>query len=130
MTTMVLCLDAPATYRICVQGHLDDSGLDALEALTLIKDNRAGQAPQITLSGRFADQGALVQMPVDKVRPPHQCFPQCTPRQQYVEGNFVTRRADFVVGVPGCRRTADNVQIRQIATQVVGDDAYLHPLNQ
>jgi hypothetical protein len=74
MTYPLLRQDAPATYRIRVQGylpgqgyppgqgHLDDSGLQGLEGLTLTKDNRAGQAPQITLSGRFADQGALIRM--------------------------------------------------------------------
>lgn len=68
MTYPLLRLDAPALYRIRVQGYLpgqgnlDASGLYGLEGLTLTQDNRAGQAPQITLSDRFADQGALIRL--------------------------------------------------------------------
>lgn len=62
MTASVLRFNAPATYRIRAQGNLDASGLHGLEGLTLTKEIRAGQAPQITLSGRFADQGTLIRL--------------------------------------------------------------------
>ena len=60
MTYPNLRLDAPATYRIRVQGDLGDHGPNGLSELTLTQDTRPGQAPVITLSGRVSDQGALI----------------------------------------------------------------------
>jgi hypothetical protein len=60
MTYPILRLDAPATYRIRVQGELGDLGPNGLEGLTLTRDTRPGQAPVVTLSGRVKDQGTLI----------------------------------------------------------------------
>ena len=60
MTYPILRLDAPATYRIRVQGNLDDHSPSGLEGLTLAQDTPPGQAPVIALSGRVKDQGALI----------------------------------------------------------------------
>jgi hypothetical protein len=60
ITDLILRLDAPATYRIRVQGELSYRGPNRLEGLTRTQDAHPGQAPVITLSGRVKDQGALI----------------------------------------------------------------------
>jgi hypothetical protein len=60
VTHPILRLDAPARYRIRVQGELGDYDPDGLEGLALAQDARPGPAPVITLSGRVKDQGALI----------------------------------------------------------------------
>ena len=60
MTYPILRLDAPARYRIRIQGDLGGVRPPALEELTLTQDTRPGQAPVVTLSGRVKDQGALI----------------------------------------------------------------------
>jgi hypothetical protein len=53
-----LSLDRPATYRITVPGHLDDSWLHWVEGMTITIE-REGDGPPITiLTGRL-DQAAL-----------------------------------------------------------------------
>ena len=60
MTDPILRLDAPAIYRIRVQGDLGDHSPNGLEGLTRTQDACSGQAPVISLSGRVRDQGALI----------------------------------------------------------------------
>jgi hypothetical protein len=58
MTHKGLRLDTPATYRISVQGYLDESWSDRLGGVT-ITPSKADEAPVTTLSGRLLDQAAL-----------------------------------------------------------------------
>jgi hypothetical protein len=48
------------TYRIQVQGYLDNSWSDRLWGMRIAKSNRAGQVPVTTLVGRLRDQAALI----------------------------------------------------------------------
>jgi hypothetical protein len=52
--------DMPATYRIRVQGSIKTSWIDRFEGMTIC-ETPASQYPDVTiLSGRLADQAALV----------------------------------------------------------------------
>ena len=55
-----LTLDKPATYRIKVQGYLDESWSDRLGGMTIVAETASGQAPVTTLIGALLDQAALM----------------------------------------------------------------------
>ena len=54
-----LKLETPATYRIRVQGHLDDSWTDRLGGMVITKAFTANKQPITILVGHLADQTAL-----------------------------------------------------------------------
>ena len=54
-----LKLETPATYRIRVQGHLDDSWADRLGGMVITKAFTANKQPITILVGHLADQTAL-----------------------------------------------------------------------
>lgn len=54
-----LKLWTPATYRIEVEGHLDDSWPDRLGGMRISTHKRADQSTATTLTGRVRDQAAL-----------------------------------------------------------------------
>jgi hypothetical protein len=51
--------DAPAPYRIRVQGHLDDSWSDRLGGMVLTRAFTANNQPMTILIGQLNDQAAL-----------------------------------------------------------------------
>ena len=55
-----LKLDAPASYRIRVQGLLDASWSDRLGGMTVVTTHPTDSEPVTTLSGRLLDQAALL----------------------------------------------------------------------
>jgi len=55
-----LKIEDPATYRISVQGYLEDVWSDRLANMTITNDIREEQAPVSTLTGRVRDQAELV----------------------------------------------------------------------
>ena len=55
-----LTLGTPATYRINVQGYLDNSWSDRLWGMQIAKSSGAGQVPVTILVGRLRDQAALL----------------------------------------------------------------------
>ena len=55
-----LALGTPATYRINVQGYLDNSWSDRLWGMQIAKSSGADQVPVTTLVGRLRDQAALL----------------------------------------------------------------------
>jgi hypothetical protein len=59
-TEKPLKLGMPATYRIHVQGYLDNSRSDWLGGMGISKDSLSGQAPVTTLVGRLRDQASLI----------------------------------------------------------------------
>ena len=54
-----LKLWTPATYRIKVQGILDDSWSDRLAGMTITTSSQGDQAPVTTLVGLLRDQAEL-----------------------------------------------------------------------
>ncbi|MDX1417588.1 MAG: hypothetical protein R3293_25520 [Candidatus Promineifilaceae bacterium] len=54
-----LRLDAPASYRIRLQGVLSKSWSDRLSGMQIKIDQEPGQAPVTTLTGELIDQAAL-----------------------------------------------------------------------
>ncbi|UCH23193.1 MAG: hypothetical protein JSU83_08320 [Deltaproteobacteria bacterium] len=54
-----LQLDTPATYRIRIQGRLDDSWADRLGGMAITADTTADKLPVTILVGHLADQAAL-----------------------------------------------------------------------
>ena len=54
-----LKLWTPATYRIKVQGCLDDSWADRLAGMTITTSSQGDQAPVTTLVGLLRDQAEL-----------------------------------------------------------------------
>ena len=57
---MDLEFHTPATYRIRVKGHLEDSWSDRLGGMTIEVTEQAEGAWEITLVGRLADQAAVL----------------------------------------------------------------------
>ncbi len=55
-----LSLHLPATYRICVQGALNENWSDYFSGLTLVSDSNAAPAGVTILTGQLTDQAALV----------------------------------------------------------------------
>ena len=49
----------PATYRITVEGHLDDSWSDCLGGMTITTSSHGDQGVMTTLVGRVRDQAEL-----------------------------------------------------------------------
>jgi hypothetical protein len=49
----------PATYRITVEGHLDDSWSDCLGGMTITTGSHGDQGVMTTLVGRVRDQAEL-----------------------------------------------------------------------
>jgi hypothetical protein len=56
---MELEFHTPATYRIRVKGHLEESWSDRLGGMTIEVTEQAEGAREITLVGWLADQAAL-----------------------------------------------------------------------
>ena len=52
-------LETPATYRIRVQGQLDESWLDQLGGMAIYPDATASKSPVTILVGHLPDQAAL-----------------------------------------------------------------------
>lgn len=55
-----LKFEAPGTYRIRVQGILNQNWSDRLGGMAISVSESEEQAPQTTLTGTLADQAALV----------------------------------------------------------------------
>jgi hypothetical protein len=55
-----LKLGMPATYRIHVQGYVDNSWRDWLWGMGITKSSLPGQVPVTTLVGRLRDQASLM----------------------------------------------------------------------
>jgi hypothetical protein len=51
--------DAPATYRIRIQGYLDESWSGQLGGMTISTEQSVDEAPVTTLEGELVDQAAL-----------------------------------------------------------------------
>jgi hypothetical protein len=51
--------DAPATYRIRIQGYLDESWSGQLGGMTISTEQSGDEAPVTTLEGELVDQAAL-----------------------------------------------------------------------
>jgi len=58
--TKRLRLEDPATYRICVQGYLDDTWSERLANMSISIDAKEGQVPVSTLVGETRDQAELI----------------------------------------------------------------------
>lgn len=54
-----LHMDQPATYRIVVQGRLDESWSDSLAGMRVVAESPEGAPAITTLTGRLPDQAAL-----------------------------------------------------------------------
>ena len=54
-----LTFEAPASYRIRVQGHLDDSWTDRLGGMVITRAFTEENQPMSILIGRLSDQAAL-----------------------------------------------------------------------
>ena len=54
-----LKFEGPASYRIRVQGHLDDSWSDRLGGMVVTRAFTSDQQPMTILIGHLKDQGAL-----------------------------------------------------------------------
>ena len=54
-----LKFEAPASYRIRVQGHLDDSWSDRLGGMVITRAFTADKQPMTILIGHLKDQSAL-----------------------------------------------------------------------
>jgi len=52
-------LETPATYRICVQGHLEEGWSDRLGGMTITKAYKEKGQPMTILVGHLPDQSAL-----------------------------------------------------------------------
>ena len=55
-----LVVSAPASYRICVQGHLDVKWSDYVQGMTISHEYDESQHPVSTLTGQLLDQAALM----------------------------------------------------------------------
>lgn len=55
-----LKFEAPATYRIQIQGHLDDSWSDRLGGMVITRAYTQDSQPMSILTGSLLDQAALV----------------------------------------------------------------------
>ncbi len=52
-------LDQPATYRIAIQGRLDQQWVTYFDGMTIAVDDQDGETTQTTLTGIVLDQAAL-----------------------------------------------------------------------
>jgi hypothetical protein len=55
-----LKVSTSATYRICVQGHLDKNWSDYMQGMNISNDCKVSQNPVTTLTGQLLDQAALL----------------------------------------------------------------------
>jgi hypothetical protein len=55
-----LVVSAPATYRICVQGHLDEKWSDYVQGMSIATEYDECQNPVTILTGQLLDQSALL----------------------------------------------------------------------
>ena len=55
-----LVVSAPATYRICVQGHLDEKWSDYVQGMSIATECDECQNQVTTLTGQLLDQTALM----------------------------------------------------------------------
>lgn len=55
-----LVVSGPATYIICVQGHLDEKWSDYVQGMTISTEYDECQNPVTTLTGQLLDQAALM----------------------------------------------------------------------
>ena len=55
-----LVVSAPATYRICVQGHLDVKWSDYTQGMTISTEYDESQNPVTILTGQLLDQAAFM----------------------------------------------------------------------
>jgi hypothetical protein len=60
MTYKKIRPDTPATYRICVQGILDERWSDRLGGVSITTTGQKSGAPVTVLSGRLIDQAAVL----------------------------------------------------------------------
>ena len=54
-----LTLDSPATYRICIQGYLDQSWSDYVGDVSIQVQSQPGEPVVTVITGEFQDQAAL-----------------------------------------------------------------------
>ena len=54
-----LVMSSPATYRICVQGHLDVKWSDYVQGMSIATEYDECQNPITSLTGQLLDQTAL-----------------------------------------------------------------------
>jgi len=64
---------------------------------------------------------------VNQVWSPSNRFLQNPPRQEQIKDNLMPGRPHFVVGTPGGRPGANDVQTRPITSEIIGSDAHLLP---
>lgn len=57
--SLALKIDTPASYRIRIRGHLDQSWSDRLGGLTISPKSQEDEEVVTTLSGQLVDQAAL-----------------------------------------------------------------------
>ena len=55
----IMCFDMPASYRIDIQGYLDERWSDRLAGMHISTCQGENQAPIATLTGRLRDQAEL-----------------------------------------------------------------------
>jgi hypothetical protein len=55
-----LVVSAPATYRICVQGHLDEKWSDYVQGMSISTEYDECQNPVTSLTGQLLDQSAFM----------------------------------------------------------------------
>lgn len=55
-----LVMSSPATYRICVHGHLDVKWSDYVQGMSIATDYDECQNPVTTLTGQLLDQAAFM----------------------------------------------------------------------
>ena len=53
-------VSTPATYRICVQGHLDVKWSDYVQGMTISIEYDESRNPVTTLTGQLLDQAAFM----------------------------------------------------------------------
>ena len=58
--TAKLMVSAPATYRICIQGYLEQKSSEYLQGMTISIHYDENQHPIATLTGQLLDQAALM----------------------------------------------------------------------
>jgi hypothetical protein len=53
-------IDAPATYRIDIYGHLHESWSNSLSGMKISESKQVGDFPKTELTGKLIDQAALL----------------------------------------------------------------------
>jgi hypothetical protein len=91
------------------------------QAALKIEDERHAQQ----FGQQAANQRPFVHVAVNQMRAETQALNQSLRHQVNIEGQFVPRGTDFIIGVIGQRRGAADVQPWHIAPFIIGDDGYL-----